>query len=506
MGEMDEHVLEAVNISKEFPGVQALKDVSIWTRKHEVLGLIGENGAGKSTILKIINGIYKEGTFEGNLLLRGQPISFKSPHDALLKGIGYVPQEINVMDDLTVAENIFVGHLKATGEKTLRLNALIKRAGHFLRENKFDLDPSMRVNLLSVGQKQLLMIARALSWSPSVLILDEPTTALSQNDVEKLFVIIENLKSQGTSVIFVTHKLEEIFALTDRVAVLRDGALIATYHKHEYDKDTIISAMVGRKITNLYPTRQGHIGEEVLRVEGLTVDHPRLQNRTLIHNVSFSVREGEVLGIAGLVGAGRTETLSAIFGQYPLKSGRIIFYNKEVKIRNEADALRQGLSYVTEDRKGGGLLMLGDIKTNIVLSNLKKIRNGIFLNKKKESALADEYMERLHIKAPTHKAMVVNLSGGNQQKVVLAKSLNTHPKVLMLDEPTKGIDVGSKNEIYMMINDLAQMGVAVIIVSSELPEILAMCDRFVVMAHGTVVGELNKEEATQEAVIGLCFS
>jgi ABC-type sugar transport system ATPase subunit len=503
---MDEHVLEAINISKEFPGVQALKDVSIWTRKHEVLGLIGENGAGKSTILKIINGIYKEGTFEGNLLLRGQPISFKSPHDALLKGIGYVPQEINVMDDLTVAENIFVGHLKATGEKTLRLSALIKRAGHFLHENKFDLDPSMRVNLLSVGQKQLLMIARALSWNPSVLILDEPTTALSQNDVEKLFVIIENLKSQGTSVIFVTHKLEEIFALTDRVAVLRDGALIATYHKHEYDKDTIISAMVGRKITNLYPTRHGRIGEEVLRVEGLTVDHPRLQNRTLIHNVSFSVREGEVLGIAGLVGAGRTETLSAIFGQYPLRSGRILFYNKEAKVRNEADALRQGLSYVTEDRKGGGLLMLGDIKTNIVLSNLKKIRNGIFLNKKKESALADQYMERLHIKAPTHKAMVVNLSGGNQQKVVLAKSLNTHPKVLMLDEPTKGIDVGSKNEIYMMINDLAQMGVAVIIVSSELPEILAMCDRFVVMAHGTVVGELNKEEATQEAVIGLCFS
>lgn len=503
---MGEHVLEAINISKEFPGVQALKNVSIWTCKNEVLGLIGENGAGKSTLLKIINGIYKEGTFEGKLLLRGQPISFKSPHDALLKGIGYVPQEVNVMDDLTVAENIFVGHLKTRGEKTVKLSALIKRASSFLRENKFDLEPSMRVSLLSVGQKQLLMIARALSWNPSVLILDEPTTALSQSDVEKLFVIIENLKRQGTSVIFVTHKLEEIFALTDRVAVLRDGSLIATYDKHEYDKDTIISAMVGRKITNMYPSRKARIGEEILRVEGLTVDHPTLQNRTLIRDVSFSVREGEVVGLAGLVGAGRTETLSTIFGQYPLKSGRIFMKNKEVKIRHEADALRQGISYVTEDRKGSGLLMLGDIKTNIVLSNLKSIRDGIFLSKKKESVLADNYMAQLHIKAPTSKTMVVNLSGGNQQKVVLAKSLNTHPKVLMLDEPTKGIDVGSKNEIYIMINELAEMGVAVIIVSSELPELLAMCDRFVVMAHGTVVGELNKDEATQEAVIGLCFS
>ncbi len=503
---MAEYVLEAIDITKEFPGVKALSHVTLRTKKHEVLGLIGENGAGKSTILKTINGIYKDGTFEGEILINGKKVSFKSPHDALLQGIGYVPQEINVMDDLTVAENIYVGHLKGNEKKTVNQNDLVRKAAAFLKENKIELEASTHVNLLSVGQKQLMMIARALSWNPSVLILDEPTTALSQDDVEKLFVIINNLKEKGTSVIFVTHKLEEIFALTDRVTILRDGTLIETYEKKDYDKDTIISAMVGRKITNLYPTRSSKIGNEVLRVENLTVEHPQIQNRTLIRDVSFSVKEGEVLGIAGLVGAGRTETLSAIFGQYPLKSGKIFLNQKQIRIRNEADAIKNGISYVTEDRKEGGLLMLGDIKTNIVLSNLKGISTGLFLNKKKEEQSATDYMERLSIKAPTYKAMVANLSGGNQQKVVLAKSINTNPKILMLDEPTKGIDVGSKNEIYLMINELAAMGIAIIMVSSELPEILAMCDRFVVMAHGTVVGALDKSEATQEAVIARCFA
>ena len=502
---MDSYVLEALNITKEFPGVKALSDVTVRTRAGEILGLIGENGAGKSTLLKIINGIYKEGTFEGSLMLHGQKAAFKSPHDALVQGIGYVPQEINVMDDLTVAENIYVGHLNE-GKARISLKSLIRRASTYLAENKFDIDPSAKVSLLSVGQKQLLMIARALSWSPSVLILDEPTTALAQDDVGRLFVIIENLKRNGTSIIFVTHKLDEIFAITDSVAVLRDSALISTFSREEYDKDAIVSAMVGRKITNMYPARSVEMGKEMLRVENMTVDHPRIQGRTLIHNVSFSVRAGEVLGIAGLVGAGRTEALSAIFGQYPLKTGKVMLEGTRIRIQNEQDAIAHGISYVTEDRKNEGLLMLSDIKTNIVLSNLKAIRQGIFLNAELEARTSDAYMERLTIKAPNSNAMVANLSGGNQQKVVLAKSLHTNPKVLMMDEPTKGIDVGSKNEIYRMINELAKMGIAVIMVSSELPEILAMCDRFVIMAHGTVVGELNKEDATQEAVIAACFA
>ena len=503
---MEDYALEAVSVSKEFPGVKALSNVTIGTSTHEILGLIGENGAGKSTLLKIINGIYQKGTFEGSLIMRGKNVELKSPHDALEQGIGYVPQEINVMDELTVAENIFVGHLGEGKKRTVKIKALIKRASAFLADNNFDLDPSSKVSVLSIGQKQLLMIARALSWNPSVLILDEPTTSLSQDDVERLFNVIRNLKEKGTSIIFVTHKLDEIFELTDRVAVLRDGFLVATFEKKEYDEDAIISAMVGRTITNMYPTREVEIGEEILRVEGITVDHPRIQGRTLINDVSFSVRAGEVLGIAGLVGAGRTETLSAMFGQYPLKSGRIFLEGTQARIKSEGNAIARGISYVTEDRKEGGLLMLADIKTNIVLSNLKAIRKGFFLSAELENKTSNEYMKRLAVKARNNKVLVANLSGGNQQKVVLAKSLNTNPKLLLLDEPTKGIDVGSKNEIYMMINELATMGMAIIMVSSELPEILAMCDRYVIMAHGTVVGELMKEEATQEAVIAACFS
>jgi len=441
---MEGYVLEAVGVSKEFPGVQALNDVTVRTSEHEIHGLIGENGAGKSTLLKIINGIYQKGTFEGSLIMHGKKVELKSPYDALAQGIGYVPQEINVMEDLTVAENIYVGRLNK-GKRTVKIKELIKRASAYLVENKFDLNPSSKVSMLSIGQKQLLMIARALSWNPSVLILDEPTTSLAQDDVERLFTIIRNLEDKGTSIIFVTHKLDEIFALTDRVTVLRDGMLVSTFEREDYDRDAIIAAMVGRTITNMYPARSVEIGEEVLRVEDVTVDHPRIQGRTLIRDVSFNVRAGEVLGIAGLVGAGRTETLSAIFGQYPLKTGKVYLDGNLVQIKSESEAIENGVSYVTEDRKEGGLLMLADIKTNIVLSNLKAIRQGLFLSAELENRTSNEYMKRLAVKAPNNKALVANLSGGNQQKVVLAKSLNTNPKVLLLDEPTKGIEVGSKN-------------------------------------------------------------
>lgn len=503
---MEEFVLEALNISKRFPGVVALNDVSIQLRKNEVLGLIGENGAGKSTLLKILNGVYPKGSYEGVLKLAGEDVEFHSTHDSLVKRIGYVPQEINVMEDLTVAENIFVGQYKSKGERTVSHRKLIERTGEFLKSINVSIDPSMRVRMLSIGRKQLLMIVRALAWNPAVLVLDEPTTSLAKDDIDILFNIVKGQTAKGVSVIFVTHKLEEILGITDRVVVLRDGIMAGTFEKKDYSEDKLVAAMVGRSITDIYPCRECRIGEEKLRVENLTVDHPKIKNKTLIQDVSFSVKTGEVLGLAGLVGAGRTETVSAIFGQYPLAKGEIYLDGKKVKIRNEADALALGIGYLTEDRKNGGLLMMNDIKANIVLSNLKAIKNRLLINSKKEKETADVYMKRLHIKAPGIQSMVANLSGGNQQKVVLARSLNADPKVLILDEPTKGIDVGTKHEIYQMINDLAGMGIAIIMISSELPELLAMCDRFVVLTQGTVAGELCREAATPESVMRICFA
>lgn len=398
---MSEYVLEANNITKVFPGVRALDNVSIRLRKGEVLGLIGENGAGKSTLLKVLNGIYPYGNYEGEIKMFEENCAFKSPHDALAKGIGYVPQEINVMDVLSVAENILVGHLKEEGAHSISKQKYIKRAEQLMKEMKMDLDPSLRVQYLSIGQKQFLMLLRALSWNPKVMILDEPTTSLSKEEVDTLFETVRRIAAKGTSIIFVTHKLEEILEPTDRVTVLRDGSNVGEYEKKDYSRDALISAMVGREITNLYPTKEPHIGEEVLRIEGLTVEHPKIKDRTLINDVSFYVRAGEVLGLVGLVGAGRTETVSTIFGQYPLKSGVIYLKGKKAEIKNEADAIAQGLSYVTEDRKGNGLLMLADIKTNVVLSNLKAIKGRILLSRKKERETANKYMERLNIKAPT---------------------------------------------------------------------------------------------------------
>ena len=503
---MAQYVLEAQNIIKDFVGVRALNDVSMNVKNGEILGLIGENGAGKSTLLKVINGIYVTGTFKGKILINGEEVHLHSPHDALLKGIGFVPQEINVMEDLTVAENIFVGHLTEDKNAFMSPGEMAKRANAFLKQRKINLDVKMRVRMLSIGQKQLLMIARALSWDPHILILDEPTTALAKTDVDNLFEIVREFKAGGRSIIFVTHKLEEIITLTDRVIILRDGFNVATYDRTDYKENRIVTDMVGRTISNMYPSRNVEIGEEVLRVENLTVAHPKIQNKNLIENVSFNLKKGEVLGLVGLVGAGRTETLEALFGDYPIKSGKIFIEGKEIKIKNSGDAIKNGLCMVTEDRKANGLLMLANIKHNIALMNLRKIQSGLLLSNRKEHEVASNFMSKLSIKAPNYNTMVATLSGGNQQKVVIAKSLNTDPKILLLDEPTKGIDVGSKNEIYNLINNMAAAGISIIMVSSELPELLAMCDRFVILAHKTTVDEVQKCDATQETIMVKCFA
>jgi len=500
---MESYSLEAVNITKKFPGVIANKNVMLKVKRNEIHGLIGENGAGKSTLLKILNGWYPYGTFEGQILIDGKNVEFHSPHDAQLKGIGFVPQEINILDNLSVAENIFVGNLtqKNRNISWVSFKNVNEMTGKLLEKNQIDLDPTAYARSLSVGQKQLLMVARALSKNPKVLILDEPTTSLTMTEVDNLFNVLRRLKEKGTSIIFVTHKLAEIMEITDKVTILRDGYNISSYGKEQYDREKIITDMVGRKIENMYPKRHVHIGEEVLRVENLTVEHPKILKRNLIENISFSLRKGEVLGLAGLIGAGRTEVLNALFGVSGYSSGKIIRNGKEVVIRNEIDAINHGFAMVTEDRKKDGLLFCTNIKRNLTINNFKAISSKGFIKTSLEKIRADRYFKLMGIKAPDMDTDVLALSGGNQQKVVIGRALNTKPEILLLDEPTKGIDVGSKNDIYNIINDLMKMGMSIIMVSSELPELMEMCDRFIVMANGTVTGEFIKEEVNENKIM-----
>jgi ABC-type sugar transport system ATPase subunit len=500
---MVEYILEANNITKRFPGVLANDNVTLKIRNGEIHGLIGENGAGKSTLLRILNGWYPFGSYEGELIMEGKKVEFHSPHDAHLKGIGFVPQEINVLNDLSVAENIFVGNWSMGGKEKgfVNFKKMYSFADEFLNSNNICLDPRQNAGLLSVGKKQLLMLARALSGNPKVLILDEPTSSLTLDEVDNLFNIILKLKAKGTSIIFVTHKLDEILRITDRVTVLRDGRNISCIDKKDYERERIISDMIGRKITNMYPKRNTCPGEVVFSVENLTVAHPKILNRNIIENVSFSLRKGEVLGLAGLIGAGRTEVLEAIFGATPFTNGKITINGKIIRIRNVRDAIKNGLCLVTEDRKKCGLLFLSDIKKNITLNTLKKISKFSIIRNYLESRRAEVYFREMKIKAPSLESNVFSLSGGNQQKVVIGRALNAEPEIILLDEPTKGIDVGSKNDIYNLINELAEKGKSIIMVSSELPELLEMCDRFIVMAEGTVVDEFGKEESSDRRVM-----
>jgi len=502
---MQEYILEAINITKKFPGVVANDNVSIHAKPGEVLGLIGENGAGKSTILKILNGIYPYGSYDGHLIVEGQEIKPQNAHDAMNVGIGFVPQEINILKNMSVAENIYLSNL-LLGEKRLIVNftELFKQTQKLLDDNHIELNPRADVRKLSIGQQQMLMIARALACNPKILILDEATTSLSSMDVDRLFTVVRRLKAKGTCIIFVTHKLAEILEITDRVCIMRDGKNVGLYNRADYDKDRIIADMIGRQLTTLYPSREIIIGEEILRVKGLTVDHPYIQDKTLIKDVSFQVRKGEVLGLAGLVGAGRTEVVSTLFGVIKKSAGKIFINGKEVTIKNTTDAINNGLALVTEDRKKYGLIFIWSILRNISISNLKGItRGGQFISNKREREQANIYFNNMRIKAPSIYTRVDTLSGGNQQKVVIGRSLNAEPKIVMLDEPTKGIDVGSKYEIYQLINQLASSGVAVIMISSELPELMAMCDRFIVLAEGRIVGEVDKKNATDAMIMEL---
>ncbi len=495
------YALEMLNITKDFPGVRALRNATLQVGVGEIHCLLGENGAGKSTLMRILNGVHPAGTYTGEVRVRGQQVEFRSPRDARLKGIGFVPQEITVIEHLNVAENMFVGDSRTGGAFFFRPGRVRRRAEEFLCQRGIALDPACQVSTLNAGERQLVMIARALSTDPSVLILDEPTSALTATETENLFTLLRRLKQNGASILFISHKLDEISALGDRVTVLRDGAVVAAFAQGDFRPDDLIAAMAGRHIETLFPPREPLTdSEEVLRVENLSVPHPHRRHHQLIAGVGFSVRRGEILGVAGVVGSGRSELLNALYGRIPHR-GRIFVEGREVRLDNPGVARQAGIGLVVEERKHEGLLFNFTIRENITLNHLSAVSRGGLLSRSAENLHALESMRALGIQAPSVTTPVGNLSGGNQQKVLLAKALLAKPKVLLLNEPTKGIDVGAKHEIYQLLRDLTRQGLALVLVSSELPELLGLCDRFVVLARGGMADSFDRAEASEHRLL-----
>lgn len=501
---MSEYILEMNNISKTFPGVKALDEVNFKVKKGEIHCLVGENGAGKSTLMKVLSGVYPHGDYEGDIVFNGQVQKYSGISDSEKAGIAIIYQELALVPELTVYENIFLGHEIKKG-RLIDWNETILKSKELLNKVKLNVDPSSKVKEHGVGKRQLIEIAKALSKEVKLLILDEPTAALNEDDSENLLTLLKELKSHGVTSIMISHKLKEVIAIADTVTVLRDGKTICSKSNEDepISEPFIIKNMVGRDIDNIYPKREEHnIGEVIFEVKNWNAFDYK-QGRDILKNIDFDVREGEVVGIAGLMGAGRTEFAHSVFGNisnYKL-SGEIKFLGKAVQLRNPYDAIKAGIAYVSEDRKGDGLILIDDIKQNITLANLKKFSPNGLINKNEEVKIASWYKESMNIKAPSIEQKVGNLSGGNQQKVSFAKWLFVSPKLLILDEPTRGIDVGAKYEIYTIINDLISKGLSIIMISSELPEILGMCDRIYVMAEGKMTGVLSSEEANQEIIM-----
>ena len=501
---MSEYILEMNNISKTFPGVKALDEVNFKVKKGEIHCLVGENGAGKSTLMKVLSGVYPHGDYEGDIVFDGQVQKYSGISDSEKAGIAIIYQELALVPELTVYENIFLGHEIKKG-RLIDWNETILKSKELLNKVKLNVDPSSKVKEHGVGKRQLIEIAKALSKEVKLLILDEPTAALNEDDSENLLTLLKELKSHGVTSIMISHKLKEVIAIADTVTVLRDGKTICSKSNEDepISEPFIIKNMVGRDIDNIYPKREEHnIGEVIFEVKNWNAFDYK-QGRDILKNIDFDVREGEVVGIAGLMGAGRTEFAHSVFGNisnYKL-SGEIKFLGKAVQLRNPYDAIKAGIAYVSEDRKGDGLILIDDIKQNITLANLKKFSPNGLINKNEEVKIASWYKDSMNIKAPSIEQKVGNLSGGNQQKVSFAKWLFVSPKLLILDEPTRGIDVGAKYEIYTIINDLISKGLSIIMISSELPEILGMCDRIYVMAEGKMTGVLSSEEANQEIIM-----
>ncbi len=494
-------LLEMKDIVKEFPGVKALDGVSFTLEAGEFHSLVGENGAGKSTLMKVLSGVYPAGTYEGQILIDDQPQQFRGIRDSENGGVAIIFQELSLVKELTVGENIFLGQ-EPSKFGVIDWSALYHRAATLLRELNLSIDPRVPVGSLGIGQQQLVEIAKALSKKARILVLDEPTAALTESEVETLFTILRKLKSDGVGMIYISHKLDEVFEMSDRVTVLRDGKTVATHAAADLNKEKVIQLMVGRDVGDIFPKIHHELGETALEVRNLTAYSPDDANKKLVDDVSFSVHKGEVLGVAGLMGAGRTELLMAIFGAWQGNySRKIIVAGKEVSINSPAEAIEHGVAFVTEDRKRFGLILEQTIMDNMTLAGLKTISGRILTNRSREVMATRTPMQSLRIKANSPLTIAGTLSGGNQQKVVLGKWLLTGPKVLFLDEPTRGIDVGAKQEIYAEINKLSEQGLAIVLVSSELPEVLGLADRIIVLHEGKLTGEFLRQDATPEKVM-----
>lgn len=495
---MSEYVLELKGITKEFPGVKALDHVHFKLKKGEIHALMGENGAGKSTFIKVITGVHAPN--EGEMFLNGEKIQFTNPLDAQKKGIAAIYQHVTNYPDLSVTENIFMGHEKIH-KKTKRLlwKEMHSEAKAILEDLGSSLDPKTEMGSLSVAQQQIVEIAKAISTNAKIIIMDEPTSALTARESEELYKITERLRDQGASIIFISHRFEDMYRLASQVTVLRDSKYIGSWGVNDITTEQLIVAMVGREITQVYPNKTNKVGEKLLEVKGLG-------KIGYYADISFTLHRGEILGLTGLVGAGRTEICQSLFGITPYDSGEIYLKGQKFKIKNPKDAMNLGIGYLPEDRQLQGLILDWGIGRNIALPTLKNLSQKGWLNEKKESSIAKNLAEKVNVKANSIFDLVSSLSGGNQQKVSVAKLLTADLDIIILDEPTKGVDVGAKSAIYKIINDLAHQGYGIIMISSEMPEILGMSDRIVVMKEGRITKIVDKKDATQEVILEAAMS
>ena len=507
---MSDNILEMRHITKEFPGVKALDDVSLEVRRGEIHGVVGENGAGKSTLMNVLSGIYPFGSYEGEIVYNDKPCHFQTIRDSESCGIVIIHQELALVPYLSIAENMFLGNERGSSF-SIDWNETYAKADELLRVVGLNESSRTLIKDIGIGKQQLVEIAKALSKDVKLLILDEPTASLNESDSMKLLNLLKDFQKKGVTSIMISHKLNEIAYVADRITIIRDGTVIETLDTSsgKVDEPRIIRGMVGRELTNRFPKRESHVSDEVvLEVEHWSVQHALYTDRTVVDDVSFYVKRGEVVGIAGLMGAGRTELSMSIFGKsYGNNIRGILKINgKEVHLTNEQDAIKHGLAYVTEDRKGNGLILSNPIRVNTTLARLDKVSHHKVIDLDLEHNLAVGMKDKLGIKTPSVEQDVGNLSGGNQQKVLLAKWMFAEPEIMILDEPTRGIDVGAKYEIYCIINDLVAAGKSVVMISSEMPEVLGMCDRIYVMSQAKMVGEMDARDATQERIMSSILS
>lgn len=496
IGMKDTTLLKMVNISKSFPGVNALEGVSLTVKRGTVHALMGENGAGKSTLMKCLFGVYERDS--GEIYLDGEPIEFKSSKDALTHGVAMVHQELNQAKKLTVAENMWLGRFPKISKKLpfISKSQMQDRTSEIFLSLGLDIDPSIKMEKMSVSQRQMVEIAKAVSYNAKVIVFDEPTSSLNGEEAERLFKIINKLRDDGCGIIYISHKMEEILRISDEVTVMRDGKHIATRPSQEITTDEIIRLMVGRELSKRYPEKNKILGDTLLEVVGLSSKYSSLSD------ISFTLREGEILGISGLDGSGRTELLENLFGTSTRSSGNLYLRGKEIYNQNPEQSIKNGFAFITEERRSSGIFGILSIRENTVISSLRKWRIGPLLSKRRMNGITNEYIKKLGVKTPDENTKIRSLSGGNQQKVIFARWLLLEPTVLLLDEPTRGIDVGAKYEIYELIAELARSGRSVILVSSEMPELLGLCDRIMVLSGGKLAGTVGCD-ATQEEIMSL---